>query len=151
GHAQAASHCDAQGSCVTDAPVDCGAYACGPLACKTSCSDNADCASGFGCKLATATCVATATCDGDHTITLADGTTKDCSPYRCQSNGTCRTSCNSVLDCSGGTICDETQTCKSRPSASSGSAGTDAGCACSAGNQSRSGWGAALAIVGLVV
>jgi MYXO-CTERM domain-containing protein len=56
------------------------------------------------------------TCDGDHTVTHADGTVADCSPFRCNSNGTCRTTCTSVADCVAPTICDVRATCTSPPS-----------------------------------
>lgn len=47
-----------------------------------------------------------ATCDGDHTLTGANGETTDCSPFRCTAGGDCRDSCTSSSDCIAGTVCD---------------------------------------------
>jgi len=44
-----ASTCDGAGSC-SDIPKNCSAYACGPTACKTSCTTRDDCAPGFQCS-----------------------------------------------------------------------------------------------------
>jgi hypothetical protein len=68
-----------------------------------------------------------ATCDGDHTTKSADGTTKDCAPYKCDSNGTCQGLCKSVNDCVAPTICDATGKCV----AASDTAGDSGGCSVS--------------------
>jgi hypothetical protein len=56
-----------------------------------------------------------ATCDGDHTVTHADNTVEDCSPHRCNSDGTCRTTCISVADCVAPNVCDALGTCSLPP------------------------------------
>jgi hypothetical protein len=95
-----------KGECVSAEPVSCGVYACGPTACKTSCETNADCTPGNLCDTATKHCLAQATCDGDHTTTGANGQKQDCSPYKCQGDGTCRQTCTSIDDCVAPTACD---------------------------------------------
>lgn len=45
----AASVCDGGGRCVAGAQRSCAPYRCGVLACKTACSANSDCASGYVC------------------------------------------------------------------------------------------------------
>lgn len=42
------STCDGAGAC-TDVPKSCGAFACGPSACKTTCTTKADCVAGYSC------------------------------------------------------------------------------------------------------
>jgi hypothetical protein len=44
-----ASFCDGAGAC-KDSPASCGAYACGPTACRVTCSGDGDCAAGYYCK-----------------------------------------------------------------------------------------------------
>lgn len=44
-----ARKCDGIGHC-GDVPKVCGAYGCGPTACRTSCAATSDCAAGFVCK-----------------------------------------------------------------------------------------------------
>jgi hypothetical protein len=76
--------------------------------CPTSCASNAACATGFVCNAAQ--CRPAASCDGDHTTTAADGTKHDCAPYRCDSNGACRTTCLSV-GCVAPATCDGSGKC----------------------------------------
>jgi hypothetical protein len=61
-----------------------------------------------------------ATCDAKWTVTLADGTPQDCTPYRCQIDGTCRTTCTSVADCVPPSVCDVNQKCSPPPNDSQG-------------------------------
>jgi hypothetical protein len=42
--------CNGFGTCTNNGTVNCGAYACGPLACLTMCSDPADCIPGAVCN-----------------------------------------------------------------------------------------------------
>lgn len=95
-----------KGSCVTADPVPCGAYACGATACNTSCEKKEDCAPNNVCDPATKRCISQATCDGDHTTTGANGQKQDCSPFKCQDDGTCRQACRSVDDCVAPNACD---------------------------------------------
>jgi N-acetylneuraminic acid mutarotase len=43
-----ASTCDGSGAC-TDVPKSCGAFSCGPTACKTTCTSKSDCIAGYSC------------------------------------------------------------------------------------------------------
>src|SRR5581483_1866233 len=106
----------------------CGAYACGPTACKTTCASDADCAQGNTCDVATSKCVSGATCDGDHTVTGANGEKQDCSPYKCSQTGGCEQQCTSVTDCVSPDVCDETQRCVAPASGDQGAPA--GGCAC---------------------
>ncbi|MBL8717317.1 MAG: hypothetical protein JNL79_15125 [Myxococcales bacterium] len=108
------SLCDGLGKC-TDKPVGCGAYACDLKSCKTTCTLNTDCASGYvceagACKVAPGLgkpctgptgCVAPLSCvDGFccGSATCAAGTT--CGyPGK---EGTCLTTNGSVCDASKG-------------------------------------------------
>ncbi|GEM_PF-4357690 len=51
------SYCNGSGTCVTPPTVQCGPYTCNTegTACRTSCTQDSDCAQGFGCS-ATGTC-----------------------------------------------------------------------------------------------
>jgi len=121
--------CDGKGVCPAATPVDCGAFACDAVAgqCKTSCASDADCASGGRCS--NERCVSGATCADDHTSRAADGTTSDCTPYRCETSGTCAKSCSKTSDCASGAVCD-TSTQQCAPAA--GDSGSEGGCAASA-------------------
>jgi hypothetical protein len=118
--ATAATTCDGNGTCTAGATTECGAYACGTASCQTACVSANDCAPGSSCDTASAKCIFGATCDGDHTATDANGTTHDCAPYKCESNGTCKPACRSVDDCVAPTQCDPTGTCVAPPSEDSG-------------------------------
>ncbi len=79
------SFCTGTGACNVATTKDCGVYACGATACKTSCSTIADCASGFKCD-ATLTCVPT---------------------------GDVGSSCNSTPECKTGLSCVDNTCCTS--------------------------------------
>jgi hypothetical protein len=51
-------------------------------------------------------------CDGDATVTCADGTTKPCAPYRCNVRGECVSHCVSDGDCAFGFSCFTDGTCR---------------------------------------
>jgi hypothetical protein len=71
-----------------------------------------------------------ATCDGDHTTTGVNGAKKDCAPYKCTADGTCRASCTSVVDCVAPTVCDTSGACVPPLAANAiQSSGSDGGCA----------------------
>jgi hypothetical protein len=78
----------------------------GAGACRTAAPPGTRCAAGKVCD-GSGRCErpAAATCDGDHTVTLADNTTKDCAPFKCDNNGECRETCTSVADCAAPSVC----------------------------------------------
>jgi hypothetical protein len=137
--------CAGDGTCKTPASVPCGAYSCGATACNTSCTVDADCEGGNECDASTGKCVSGATCGADgHTTTSPDGTTRDCAPYECQSNGTCLTACATVADCVSPTVCSAGGQCVSPPSGG----GSSAGCGVARGpSGAESSWG----LVGLAL
>jgi hypothetical protein len=107
------SECDSSGVlCGADGQCN-GTGAC-RLATPTgvSCSSDGKVCDGLG-----ACTVPPATCDGDHIARKADGTTEDCTPYKCDSNGTCRSAppagvgCSSIDDCVAPSQCDPTGKC----------------------------------------
>lgn len=122
------SLCDGNGACVTGTPHACpGNFACdGAARCKTACAADADCATGYTCD-PTHQCKPLATCDGDHTVTLRDGSTKDCGAYKCEQSGTCKTKCTSVADCVAPAVCGSSGECTAPASSSGG--GSAGGCA----------------------
>jgi hypothetical protein len=97
--------CDGHGSCPAALTKPCEPYGCGEVGCKTECTSDGDCDEAYHCEPATKRCVKSATCD-DHVVKTLEGTTIDCSPFRCESNGTCKTKCASTGDCIEGTLCD---------------------------------------------
>jgi hypothetical protein len=119
GTSTAALTCDGAGHCSPPGPGQeeaCGAFACGADACLTSCTRNEDCAFGYHCDGQDGTCRDWA-CDGAHTLTAPDGTSRDCSPFRCQVDaGACvEGPCGSVADCADPFACDATGRCVPRP------------------------------------
>ena len=127
------SSCDGLGNCPAPATKQCEPYVCSGTSCLDQCATDADCASGERCDAATGMCVAGVTCDGNHTISGANGEQTDCSPYSCSPAG-CLTSCKSLLDCVSPAVCSSASQCV-LPSASgaNGASGEAAGgCAVSA-------------------
>ncbi len=156
GVATPAASCDGQGSCgmqksVSCAPANCDGLGCGSGSCRDSedCHPDYRCSKGVGadvgeCVLANAT-----ECDGDHTLTSADGNTQDCSPYRCTQAGACITKCTSSLECVRGRACSAGGDCVADTSTTE----TSAGCGCRSAGQRPSGDGAwlALGVVALAI
>ncbi|MBI2391755.1 MAG: hypothetical protein HYV09_19350 [Deltaproteobacteria bacterium] len=98
--------CDGRGECPKAETKDCRPYACGTDVCKTSCASDTDCAAGSICSKK-GECINAGVCDGDHTVTSADGKEQtDCTPYRCSASGTCRDSCATTSECAAGALCD---------------------------------------------
>ncbi|MBL8717530.1 MAG: hypothetical protein JNL79_16205 [Myxococcales bacterium] len=98
--------CDGRGACPAAETKTCKPYACAADTCKTSCAADLDCAAGSTCSKK-GECINAGVCDGDHTVTSADGKDKtDCTPYRCTASGTCRDACTTSDDCTPGTLCD---------------------------------------------
>jgi MYXO-CTERM domain-containing protein len=91
--------------------------------CKESCASDDDCANGNKCNLSTQRCIASATCDGDHTTTSPNGTQVDCTPYKCENNGTCKIACSSVQDCIAPNVCGESGACVPPPAGTGDSGG----------------------------
>ena len=121
GSATPASYCNGTGACAAASPSSCGAYVCGPTACKSGgCATGADCATGYHCA---GTCVTNGTlgtkCGGDGECAsghCADGvccTVASCaSPQVCSANGagTCSkplaATCAADGDCGSGHCVD---------------------------------------------
>lgn len=126
--------CDGSNTASCAGTPACGNYGCdkSTLVCKSSCANNADCASGFECK--DGTCVPqTSKCSSDLTQLIStDGTKADCAPYICRDGG-CLPSCKSSSDCQGGFTCDASEKCVAPAAADSGSSG-----GCSYGGRSSS-------------
>jgi hypothetical protein len=123
--------CDGLGNCPAPVTKQCAPYVCDGTSCKDQCASDTDCAAGQRCDTALGKCVAGVTCDGDHTITGADGQTTDCSPYSCNAAG-CQTSCHSLLDCISPAVCNGSSQCVLPPSANGGT--VKASCAVSRGS-----------------
>jgi hypothetical protein len=90
---------------------------------------------------------ASTSCDGDHTTKGADGTTLDCTPYKCKDDGSCRAECSSANDCVAPAVCGTTRKCV--PAPSEANAG---GCEVSPSNRNDTRWCVALGmmLVGLI-
>ena len=143
--------CNGKGSCPAPVTKQCAPYVCSGLTCADTCSADNECASGERCDTSTGKCVAGVTCDGNHTITGANGQTTDCSPYTCTPAG-CQTSCQSVVDCVSPAICDSSNQCVLPDSAGGGQTGSSSGCALSALPGGDGGAeGAASVVAGLMV
>ncbi|MFO0553600.1 MAG: kelch repeat-containing protein [Polyangiaceae bacterium] len=89
----------------------CSPFACGDTACLSSCDTDDECATGFHCE--DHACVA-GKCDGSQ-ATTPEGDVIDCSPYTCQPDGSCRTSCADVTDCAEPFACNSQLHCVARP------------------------------------
>lgn len=105
--------CNGNGSCPFAQTKKCEPYVCAGDACgKARCESDADCAPKFRCAVPKGKtekdCVPleVATCDG-HIVTAPDGrSTTDCSPYKCEPNGSCKLGCGSIDDCAAPNVCD---------------------------------------------
>jgi hypothetical protein len=117
-----AGKCDGKGACNAPPPHACGAYACGPTGCNTTCTGDSDCSQSNVCDRVSSHCVSGATCDGQHTVTAPNGTVTDCTPYNCEGSQ-CRTACGTVGDCAPPNVCDATGHCGPPPQASGSSGG----------------------------
>jgi len=135
--AETDSHCDGQGGCVVGPPHSCNNLVCTSdgTKCKTTCANDMDCIDGFTCAQ-DGSCVQStgAVCIDDHTSKAVDSTTKDCTPYKCNTSGTCFTMCASVKDCVAPYVCDANGKCVplSTPQSS--------GCACDTSSNGSPPW-----------
>ncbi len=102
--------CDGFGVCLEDSLVACNPYQCDGDRCGSGCGETTDCALGAVCS-AFGVCLVTSQCDGNHTVILDTGETRDCHPYVCQPNGTCLETCNSVVQCVAPFVCDRSYRC----------------------------------------
>jgi hypothetical protein len=86
GFATAPASCTGTGTCAATTSTSCGPYACGTIACLTSCTTDANCSAGSFCKTATAQCQ----------TRLANGATctanNACQSGNCQ-GGVCQAAC----------------------------------------------------------
>ncbi|MEB2313494.1 MAG: hypothetical protein OZ921_14425 [Sorangiineae bacterium] len=142
GLATVVAKCDGQGACPAEQTVKCEPYVCAGDACgKAPCATDADCSAKFRCAAPPGKkekdCIPrdVATCDGEHTVTAADGvTTTDCSPYRCEASGICKTECGTIDDCAAPNVCDSNGQCIAPES---GAAVDDEGCGCRVAGEQR--------------
>jgi MYXO-CTERM domain-containing protein len=74
----------------------------------------------------TVLCTQNTTCDGDHHLIAPGQVRIDCSPYRCDPAGVCRSQCSSSLECANGNRCTSRGDCVRRAGL------TSPGCACRA-------------------
>src|SRR5262249_22938928 len=93
------SVCDGKGAC-NQTSTSCAPYACVDAgACRTRCDSNEECVADGQCDLVHHVCLARVDyCDDAHTLYHPDGTTTDCSPFRC-ADGRCPNECRSADDC----------------------------------------------------
>jgi hypothetical protein len=81
----AASMCNGAGNCVQGTAQSCNPYVCGPTQCKTSCSTNADCTSGYVCSAGA--------CVPAQPNGAACGSPSDCLSAFCAGGVCCNTAC----------------------------------------------------------
>jgi hypothetical protein len=125
------STCDGMGHCPAPVTKQCSPYTCLGTSCGDTCTVDSNCAPGERCDTSTGKCVGGVTCDGNHTITGANGQTTDCSPYTCTPAG-CQTSCQSVVDCVSPAICNASNQCVQPAAANGAQSGQSSGCTLSA-------------------
>jgi len=137
GSQETLSRCDGDGACKADTPHDCAPYVCGAGGtCKSGCSGDGDCASGYACQGGACAPKSASVCGADgHTLTAPDGTKKDCGAYRCTKEGVCNTTCNTSLDCTEGNTCSSSRTCGPPKAEES----EDGGCGCAVPQGTASG------------
>jgi hypothetical protein len=89
------STCNSTGAC-SDMPKSCGAFACGPMSCRTTCASAAECAAGFACK--------DGTCIPALTLGEACTTSAACSAGLFCTDGVCcgLASCGAGQSCAAG-------------------------------------------------
>lgn len=102
------ARCDGKGACAAAAPRSCAPYACALDGCRDKCAGNADCTAPATCDVASGKCVNAGRCDSDgFTGVSGDGATrKDCRPFKCDADGTCKGSCSKSEDCVAPALCD---------------------------------------------
>jgi hypothetical protein len=142
--------CDGTGTCVpAGSPLTkpCSPYVCGATACKTSCSDDKDCAPNLSCDKTKSECVGGAVCLADGRTLKAQDKTSVCpGHYACKIDH-CLEQCAKTSECFDGTVCSATGQCVARP-ADSDSGGS---CGCRAFGSTRGSRRAALFWLALAV
>lgn len=142
----AAPFCNGSGACLAPVKTSCIPYVCSASACKTGCSTNADCATGFKCSAGTcittgelgAPCTAGTDCTTGHCVDKVCCTSAACGAgERCDltGKGDCRLPFGSPCDsttaarcptgiCTDGVCCDSTCAGQCEACDVSGAAGT---------------------------
>jgi MYXO-CTERM domain-containing protein len=102
--------CDGAGSCVAAQSKNCAPFACDTMtaSCNTSCVSSSDCSTGATCSSNGQCTLGSAMCTTPTTVLGSDGTTTNCSPYRCLS-GSCTSTCSTSGDCAQGAACTNGQ------------------------------------------
>ncbi|MBL9022629.1 MAG: hypothetical protein JNL21_10545 [Myxococcales bacterium] len=96
--------------CTLLPPVSCAPFVCSEGACRSPCTTKDDCVVQHVC--ANGACIPDSTSCATETILVhADGSTDDCTPYRCGSTGACVTHCASTEECAPGTVCTADGAC----------------------------------------
>jgi hypothetical protein len=139
---QTDSVCDGEGSCVDGDARSCGDFVCeDEVSCRTSCESDADCATGRTCRT-DGLCETGAECLDEDTSRGVNGR-EECAPYLCDTagSGTCKTTCESIEDCTPGNICDREHECAApRESATTTESGGCGSCRASGGRSASGGW-----------
>jgi hypothetical protein len=95
--ANLADTCDGLGTCVDRGIQSCAPYVCAGGVCRTSCSSNADCVSGYSCKTSTGQCLKN---DGQSCTANSECLNNACCSGVCRNLSTDPTNCGSC-----GTVC----------------------------------------------
>ncbi len=111
--------CDGAGVCGSGKAASCAGFKCDAGGCRTSCTGNDQCSSGYYCNGGTSRCEpALGKCSDDRSkSTSADGTVvTTCFPFLCDagSGGCAKTCASTVADCAAGQTCSE-RVCVSGP------------------------------------
>ncbi len=128
--------CDGANACGPASSL-CAPYVCSSVGCETTCENDDGCQSSVCVAKA---CVPEESLCTEETKALArDGTVTDCTPFRCNADGTCRAACSSVDDCKAPFVCSpDSGACVEPPPVEGG----DAGCACAGAGREEDGRGA---------
>jgi hypothetical protein len=150
---EACSACNVAGHEGTCSPIDGkpreGHASCAPFAqcvaggCVTVCASDLDCDDAHVCDDSHRCVDPKATCNESIVTDNASGLTRDCSPYRCLSKGSCLQRCATSEDCVSASACDQ-GVCRALPPEDKG------GCAFSGPVKSGAAF-LSLAVVALVV
>ena len=126
-----AATCDGSGACPATVTRSCKPFGCASNRCADTCMSDADCAVGNRCDVASGSCLPSSICDGDHTVTGANGVVTDCAPLRCTSSGECLTRCASTEECVKGFVCGPSGQCVAAANETTTAEGDDGGgCSC---------------------
>jgi len=145
GDLTAPSTCDGSGTCVAPKSTSCAPYACSGDACRTSCTVDEHCSTGFECR--GGACISRGNkCSDDGLESIdKDGKHTSCAPFRCGSTGECLKECATSNDCAQFTCDLPTKMCVAPATVVQSE---DSG-GCSYGAQPRAQWGFLLALTAL--